>query len=134
MELSQVLKKLRLSRGMSIAKLGEISGTGNGTVGNIERGANKTTPETLEKLAKALNLNAEEELELYKSSVPEKISEKIENLTKRDINQYNKTVNEASSFFRNESISEEDKKKMLDVITELFIDAKLKNKEKYKKK
>ena len=49
------LKKLRESRNLTVKELAEKSGTGNGTIGNIERGANKATVKTLEKISLALS-------------------------------------------------------------------------------
>ena len=58
---------------------------------------------------------------------------RVANLNKRELNQYEATLSQASSFFGDEKVSEEDKKKMLDTLTELFFEAKHKNKEKYSK-
>lgn len=65
MELSIVLKKLRESRGLSIKKLAELAGVGNGTIGEIERGKNSSKPITLEKIAVALKLTKTEREELF---------------------------------------------------------------------
>lgn len=65
MELSIVLKKLRESRGLSIKKLAELAGVGNGTIGEIERGKNSSKPITLEKIANALKLTKIERDELF---------------------------------------------------------------------
>ena len=78
--LSIVLKRLRESRGMTVKELAEKSNTGNGTIGNIERGANKGKVETLEKISKALNLNKNEREELFSCLVPSDINvQKIKN-------------------------------------------------------
>lgn len=73
MNVGIVLKKLRESRGLTIFELGEKSKTGNGTVGDIERG--KTTPrqKTLEKISEALNLNEKEREELFLSILSDKL-------------------------------------------------------------
>lgn len=72
-KLAITLKKLREKRNLSIMALSEISGVGNGTIGNIERGANKGRIETLEKLSIGLNLSNEERAELFSCLVPEDI-------------------------------------------------------------
>lgn len=72
-KLAIILKKLREKRNLSIMALSEISGVGNGTIGNIERGANKGRIDTLEKLSKGLNLTKEEREELFSCLVPEDI-------------------------------------------------------------
>lgn len=41
LELPRLLKKYRKSRNLSIKKLSELAGIGNGTIGEIERGKNK---------------------------------------------------------------------------------------------
>lgn len=72
-KLSITLKKLRESRNLSIMALAELSGVGNGTIGNIERGANKGRVETLEKISKSLKLSKEERTELFSCLMPEDI-------------------------------------------------------------
>lgn len=73
MSISVVLKKLRESRGLTIFELGELSETGNGTIGNIERGATTPRQKTLEKIAEALNLNNKEKEELFLSILSDKL-------------------------------------------------------------
>lgn len=52
------------------------------------------------------------------------------NLDKLGRLEYNDFMKEAALFFNNESIKDEDKKKLIDALTEIFFDAKLKNKNK----
>lgn len=84
MNISVVLKKFRESRGLTIFELGELSGTGNGTIGNIERGATTPRQKTLEKIAVALNLTKKEREELFLSILSDKLPKysKIELLVK----------------------------------------------------
>lgn len=84
MNISVVLKKFRESRGLTIFELGELSGTGNGTIGNIERGATIPRQKTLEKIAEALNLTKKEREELFLSILSDKLPKysKIELLVK----------------------------------------------------
>jgi len=58
---------------------------------------------------------------------------RVASLNKRELNQYEVTLSQASSFFGDEKVSEEDKKKLLDAMTEMFFVGKAKNKEKYAK-
>lgn len=58
---------------------------------------------------------------------------RVANLNKRELNQYETALSQASSFFGDEKVSEEDKKKLLDAMSEMFFMAKAKNKEKYSK-
>lgn len=74
---------------------------------------------------------------LKKEKLPEEIQE-LENLShpmyhtldSRGRMQLNDILKETSLMFNDESISEDDKKKMLDAITDAFYDAKAKNKRK----
>ncbi|MGL5950696.1 MAG: helix-turn-helix domain-containing protein [Cetobacterium sp.] len=124
-KLGIVLKKLRESRGLTVMELAAKSGTGNGTIGNIERGANKSTPKTLEKLCVALELTKEERDELFSCLIPDDIGQKI---TKREKLQKEEFMNQAQMMFNDESISEEDKEKMLATLQEAFYMAKIMNK------
>lgn len=127
------LKKLRESRNLTIIQLAELAGTGKGTIGDIETGKSKSTVKTLEKISKALKLNEKERSELFAEFVPKDIGAKIitpqyKALDKRGRMQLNDLLQETSLMFNDETISEEDKKKMLDAITDAFYDAKSKNK------
>ena len=141
MELALLLKKYRESRNLSIKQLSELAGVGNGTIGEIERGKNKSRPATLEKLSKALKLTSEERERLFSCLIPKDIGKKlletndsrILSLNKKELSQYEKTMQEASLFFNDENISIEDKEKMLLAINELFFESKQMNKEKYNK-
>lgn len=141
MELALLLKKYRESRNLSIKQLSELAGVGNGTIGEIERGKNKSRPATLEKLSKALKLTPEERERLFSCLVPKDIGKKIIEasdprvltLSKREMSQFEKTMEEASLFFNDETVSEADKEKMVLAISKLFFDSKEINKEKYKK-
>ena len=59
---------------------------------------------------------------------------RVENLNKREKNQYERTMDEAALFFNDENVSEEDKQKLLMAMNELFFMSKQINKEKYSKK
>ena len=56
--------------------------------------------------------------------------EKIGSLTKREKNHYSNFMNEATMYFTDSKISEEDKKKVLDTLTEVYFEAKQLNKKK----
>lgn len=163
-----LIKKFRENKGMTQLELAKKAGVGNGTIGDIERGARKGKQSTLKKISDALNLNKEEREKLDNAflgkkiskntevlnSLPNHLSEKIEKLEeenkklkekyaqidervfgldKKSFSQYEKTMNEASLFFQDENISDEDKQKMVMAISELFFESKQMNKEKYKK-
>lgn len=57
-------------------------------------------------------------------------NEKVGKLTKREKNHYGDFMNEATMYFTDSKISEEDKKKVLDALTEVYFEAKQLNKRK----
>ena len=131
-----VLKKLRESRNLTIVQLAQLAGVGKGTVGDIETGKNKSTIKTLEKISKALKLTEEERGELFSSFVPKDIGVKIlknplyKELNSRGKKQFEDIVEQSVLMFNDESISQEDKEKVLMAIQDAFFDAKQKNKKK----
>lgn len=52
------------------------------------------------------------------------LPENIQKLNKRERKQYDDFLNDATLYFKDEKISEDDKKKVLDTLTELFFEAK----------
>lgn len=136
-DLSITLKKLREKKGITQQELVKISGVGQGTIGDIERGKiKKSRLETLEKIAKALKLDKEEREELFSVLVPKDISVKIlknplyKELDSRGRMQFKEIIEQSSLMFNDENISEEDKQKVLLAIQDAFYDAKQKNKKK----
>lgn len=135
-KLSIVLKQLRESKNMTLEELAKKSGVGRGTIGDIETGKNKSTVKTLGKLAAALELNKEEKNKLDSAFLGRKVAEvdpRVLELNKREMSQYEKTMEEASLFFNDETVSEEDKQKMVLAISKLFFESKEMNRDKYKK-
>ena len=131
-----VLKKLRESRNLTIVQLAQLAGVGKGTVGDIETGKNKSTIKTLEKISKALKLTEEERGELFSSFVPKDIGVKIlknplyKELNSKGKKQFEDIIEQSALMFNDESISQEDKEKVLMAIQDAFFDAKKKNKKK----
>ena len=131
-----VLKKLRESRNLTIVQLAKLAGVGKGTVGDIETGKNKSTIKTLEKISKALKLTEEERGELFSSFVPKDIGVKIlknplyKELNSRGKKQFEDIIEQSVLMFNDETISEEDKEKVLMAIQSAFFDAKKKNQKK----
>lgn len=135
-KLAIVLKQLRESKNMTLEELAKKSGVGRGTIGDIETGKNKSTVKTLGKLAVAMNLSKEEKNKLDSAFLGRDITEidpRVLTLNKREMSQFDKTMEEASLFFNDETVSEEDKQKMVLAISKLFFESKEINKEKYKK-
>ena len=136
-DLSITLKKLREKKGLTQQELVSLSGVGQGTIGDIERGKiKKSSIKTLEKIAKALKLDEEEREELFSVLVPKDIGVKIlknplyKNLDGRGRKRFEDIVEQSALMFNDESISQEDKEKVLMAIQSAFFDAKQKNKKK----
>ena len=134
-DLSITLKKLREKKGITQQELVKLSGVGQGTIGDIERGKiKKSRLETLEKIAKALKLDEEERKELFSVLVPKDIGIKIlqnplyRQLDSRGKRQFNDIIEQSALMFNDETISEEDKEKVLMAIQSAFFIAKEKNK------
>lgn len=58
-DLGVKIKKYREEKGIPQVELAKKAGIGSGTLGDIERGANKTTPKTLNKIIAALEIDDE---------------------------------------------------------------------------
>ena len=127
-ELAITLKMLREGKNMTIKELAEKSKVGNGTIGDIESGKNKSTVKTLEKLSKAMSLNSEERNLLFSTVIPADISRNLKKLTSREKSQLEEVMSTAQHFFNDENVTEDDKKKLYDSLQELYFDAKSKNK------
>ena len=131
-----VLKKLRESRNLTIVQLAQLAGVGKGPVGDIETGKNKSTIKTLEKISKALKLTEEERGELFSSFVPKDRGVKIlknplyKELNSKGKKQFEDIIEQSALMFNDESISQEDKEKVLMAIQDAFFDAKKKNQKK----
>lgn len=135
-ELSIILKKIRERHNITIAKLSELSGLAQGTIGDIETGRRKGSIKTLEKISKALALNEEERAELFAGYVPKDLGVKLLKnplylkLDKRGRMQLNDIIEQSTLMFNDEQISDNDKEKVLMAIQSAFFDAKQKNKRK----
>ena len=125
--LSVVLKKLRENKSFTIEELAKKAGLGKGTVGDIETGKSKSTVKTLNKIAIALELTPEEKNELDSAFLGRKILTEPK-LTKRERLQKDEFMKQATLMFNDETISEEDKEKLLASLQEAFYIAKLLNK------
>ncbi|MEI6856188.1 S24 family peptidase [Psychrilyobacter sp.] len=77
MELSILLKQLREEKKLTMKELAAKSGISISTIGEIERGANKSRPRTLEKLAVSLELTEEKRRQLFLSILPDNVNDTI---------------------------------------------------------
>ena len=133
-KLSKVLKKLRENKGYTLEELSKKAGVGRGTIGDIETGKSNSTIKTLNKLATALELTAQEKDELFTSFLGRKVNnskdERIENLNKRERLQYEDFINDSVLYFQDEGVSFEDKEKFFNSLQDAFFEIKLANKRK----
>lgn len=132
--LAITVKKFREEKGFTQAELAKKAGIGSGTLGDIETGKNKSTSKTINKIISALGLNQNEKNELYSAFLGKEIiaeDPRVAQLNKRELSQYEKTMNEASLFFNDEATSEADKQKLLMAMNEMFFLSKEINKKKF---
>lgn len=156
MKSSEILIKYRKNKGLTVAKFAEMLGVSQVFLTHLEHDRRKISDELFKKLETFLpasDIEKLKETEEYKD-VPEKIMNKLKkletenetlkskyknidprvlNLNKRELSQFEKTMEEASLFFNDETVSEEDKQKMVLAISKLFFESKEMNKDKYKK-
>lgn len=132
--LAITVKQLREEKGFTQAELAKKAGIGNGTLGDIERGANKSTIKTISKIATALLLNQKEKDLLFSSFLGREINQdtdsKILSLNKRERLQFDDFMKDAILYFQDEKVSEEDKQKLINSLQEAFFEIKLANKKK----
>ncbi|AWI04049.1 helix-turn-helix domain-containing protein [Clostridium drakei] len=137
MTLGQRIRSIRKKHKLSILDLKNITGLSKSTISEIENDKSNPTTDTLSKIAKALNVNIEEffreDLVEEQIDIPKEYSDKFK-VTKRDKDQYKEFLKkEAQGFFMNDEFDEEDKKEILDIMNEIFWEAKALNKRKPKK-
>ena len=132
--LAIMVKQLRESRNMTQIELAKKAGIGSGTLGDIERGVNKRTIKTINKLAIALDLTQEEKDNLYSSFLGKKVTSsndpRVEKLNKRERLQYEDFINDAVLYFQDENIKFEDKEKFFNSLQDAFFEIKIANKRK----
>jgi transcriptional regulator with XRE-family HTH domain len=132
--LAIMVKQFRESRNMTQAELAKKAGIGSGTLGDIERGVNKSTIKTVNKLATALELTQEEKDELYSAFLGKKVTSsndpRVEKLNKKERLQYENFINDAVLYFQDENIKFEDKEKFFNSLQDAFFEIKIANKRK----
>lgn len=136
MSIGKNIRNIRKSKKMTIRDLVELSNVGKSTISDIENDNVSPTASTLEKLANALGVSVNEFFNAEKDKkdidIPQEYSDKYK-VTSRDKKQYEEEMKKANeAFFMNDELSEEAKKEMLDLMSELFWKAKSLNKEKRK--
>lgn len=154
MKAGEILVKYRKRQGMTVAKFAELLGVSQVFLTHLEHDKRKISENLFERLAEFLsteeikNLREAEKLKDIPKDVAEKLEKlevenknlkekilkidpRVEELDKRGLNQYEKAMNEASMFFNDEGIDEEDKEKLLLALNEVFFRSKEINKKKY---
>ena len=137
MSIGSNLKNIRKSKKLSIRDLVELSNVGKSTISDIENDNVNPTTNTLEKLASALSVSVSDFFNSSASdndniefNVPKEYTDKYK-VTSRDKKQYLAEMKKANeAFFMDDELNEEAKKEMLDLMSELFWEAKAMNKRK----
>ena len=101
--LAITVKQLREEKGFTQAELAKKAGIGSGTLGDIERGTNKSTTKTINKIASALMLNDEEKNTLLSAFLGVKVNKntdpRVKELNKRERFQFEDFMNDAVLYF-----------------------------------
>ncbi|MDU1075696.1 MAG: helix-turn-helix transcriptional regulator [Clostridium sp.] len=135
--IGNILSNNRKSKKMTLKELALLSGVGPSTISDIETGkAKHPRMDTLEKLAKALDISVGVFFDCDVSSnyseinAPKEYTDKFK-VTSRDKKQYLEAMKKANeAFFMDDEFNEDTKKEMLDLVSELFWEAKTMNKRK----
>lgn len=157
MKSSEILIDYRKRHKMTVAKFAELLGVSQVFLTHLEHDRRKISEDLFVKLEEFLSKEEIDKLRWTEKlkDVPEEILSELSSLKKENkelrekcinidsriatlnkigLPQYEKTINEASLFFNDGNISEEDKQKLLMAMNEMFFTSKQINKEKYAKK
>lgn len=120
---------------VSAYKVSKETGIATSTLSDWKNGRSTPKVDKLQKIAEYFNVSTDYFVGDKPSSEE---SEQVnpltgKKMTKRELSQYEKVMNEATLMFNNEDISEEDKEKLMMALNDMFWKAKRKNKEKYAK-
>lgn len=135
--LGERILRLREEKEMKQKELANLVGITEASLSRYEN--NKRTPSSdiISKLASVLEVSSDYLLSLTDNPnivpeilIPKEYSDKYK-VTSRDKNQYLESMKKANeAFFMNDKFDEEDKKELLDAMTEIFWHAKAMNKKK----
>ncbi|ENJ9655871.1 helix-turn-helix transcriptional regulator [Clostridium botulinum] len=138
MNVSNKLRNLRNENNLTLKELSAKSGISVSFISDIENRRRNPSIETLKTLADALGVSVNDffddtnEATKKDINIPQEYSDKYK-VTSRDKKQYEEEMKKANeAFFMNDELSEDAKKEMLDLMSELFWKAKSLNKEKRK--
>lgn len=137
------IRNIRKNKKISINKLSKITGISLGYLSDLENNkAKNPSIEKLESIAKALNVSVNDFFDKKTLDTvdrlfvgPGKLVESPKDynykVTSRDKKQYIEEMKKANeAFFMNDELNEESKKEMLDLMSQLFWEAKSMNKRK----
>ncbi|RRD39099.1 XRE family transcriptional regulator [Leptotrichia sp. OH3620_COT-345] len=135
MSLGEVLKEKRESKGLSLRQVEYKLKSKNIQYShtNIKRlEDNKFDKVPIKVLSALAELFVLDKVTLFNlaGAALDETDERISKLNKRERTQLDDVMSSANHFFNDESINEEDKKKLYDSLQELYFDAKSKNKRK----
>lgn len=135
MSVGSNIRNIRKSKGYSIMRIRELTGLSKSTISELENDKTSPTTETLNKLANALNVPISSFFDEFPAkklelNIPKSYIDKFK-VTSRDKKQYIEEIKKVNEyFFKNDKFNEEVKKEMLDLISEIFWEAKAMNKRK----
>ena len=143
MLLKDRLKELRIGKGLLQKDIAKLLSITTSAYGYYEQGKRVPDSDTIKKLAEFYNVSldylignsdikesADKIIEKETLNIPKEYTDKYK-VTSRDKKQYLEEMKKANeAFFMNDEFNEEAKKEMLDLMAELFWDAKAKNKRK----
>jgi transcriptional regulator with XRE-family HTH domain len=126
------LKSVRMQKSISVNQLARTSGISNAQISRIENGLRSTPkPDTIRKLAVALNVSYEEMMGQAGHVREERVHETPEWATYKDKRDFKKMLEEDGEvMFDGMPINEADRQRIMDVLTGFFWEAKQMNKQK----
>lgn len=135
------IKSIRKSKNISINNLSKITSISLGYLSDLENNkAKNPTMEKLSAIASALDVSVNDFFDVTDTApkeetleIPKEYTDNYK-VTTKDKEQYIEHMKKATeSFFMNDEFDEEDKKEILDTMTEIFWKSKAINKDKRKK-
>lgn len=126
---AQLLKE----HNVSAYKVSKETGIATATLSDWKNGRSNPKIDKLQKIAEYFNVSTDYFVEdKNQSEYPTQTNPLTgKKMTKRELSQYERIMNEATLMFNNEDVSEEDKEKLMMALNDMFWKSKQKNKEKY---
>lgn len=129
------LKKLREEKKINQIELSKILNIANSTLSLYENGGREPNYETLTRIADYFKVSTDYLLKGEEINSIPPMPELPFKATSRDKKQWEDLLKRGGeAFFYNDEIDIEDKKEMLDIFSDFFVDAKIRNREKFGKR